>query len=141
MTHETMPSGRRGVAEGRVADAVRGNWVDRRAPAGARPYLRLSRADRPIGTWLLLIPCWWGLLLAAAADPARARRRSTSGSPPAARSGAVLMRGAGCTWNDLTDRDIDAQGGAHPVAAAALGAGDAAAGGGLDGGAGAGGLR
>ena len=51
-----------------MADAVLGNWVDRRAPAWARPYLRLSRADRPIGTWLLLIPCWWGLLLAAAAD-------------------------------------------------------------------------
>ena len=92
-----------------MADAVQGNWVDRRAPAWARPYLRLSRADRPIGTWLLLIPCWWGLLLAAAADPGGADALSTSGSPPAARSGAVLMRGAGCTWNDLTDRDIDAQ--------------------------------
>ena len=56
-----------------MADAVQGNWVDRRAPARARPYLRLSRADRPIGTWLLLIPCWWGLLLAAAADPAGLR--------------------------------------------------------------------
>jgi 4-hydroxybenzoate polyprenyltransferase len=51
-----------------VADAVRGNWVDRLAPAATRPYLRLSRADRPIGTWLLLLPCWWGVMLAAAAD-------------------------------------------------------------------------
>ena len=54
---------------GMVADAVRGNWVDRLAPAATRPYLRLSRADRPIGTWLLLLPCWWGVALAAAADP------------------------------------------------------------------------
>ncbi|MDP2087377.1 MAG: 4-hydroxybenzoate octaprenyltransferase, partial [Gemmobacter sp.] len=52
---------------GMVADAVRGNWVDRWAPPATRPYLRLSRADRPIGTWLLLLPCWWGVALAAAA--------------------------------------------------------------------------
>ena len=52
--------------EGQVADAVRGNWVDTRAPEWTRPYLRLSRADRPIGTWLLLIPCLWGGLLSAA---------------------------------------------------------------------------
>jgi 4-hydroxybenzoate polyprenyltransferase len=94
--------------EGRVADAVGGNWVDRLAPPATRPYLRLSRADRPIGTWLLLIPCWWGLLLAAAADP--------GGLSPAdawialgCALGAVLMRGAGCTWNDLSDRDFDAR--------------------------------
>ena len=49
---------------GQVSDAVSGNWVDRVAPEWSRPYLRLSRADRPIGTWLLLIPCLWGLLLA-----------------------------------------------------------------------------
>ena len=49
-----------------VADAVKGNWVDTRAQAWTRPYLRLSRADRPIGTWLLLLPCWWGVALAAA---------------------------------------------------------------------------
>jgi 4-hydroxybenzoate polyprenyltransferase len=105
MTRQTMPSH---AAEGSVADAVQGNWVDRLAPAATRPYLRLSRADRPIGTWLLLIPCWWGLLLAAAADPA--------GLGPfdlwiaiGCALGAFLMRGAGCTWNDLTDRDIDAR--------------------------------
>jgi 4-hydroxybenzoate polyprenyltransferase len=95
-------------AEGRVADAVRGNWVDRRAPAAARPYLRLSRADRPIGTWLLLIPCWWGLLLAAAADPGGLRPFDAWIALGCA-LGAFLMRGAGCTWNDLTDRDIDAR--------------------------------
>ena len=59
------------LPEGQVADAASGNWVDRYAPAPARPYLRLSRADRPIGTWLLLLPCWWGLALAASVDGAR----------------------------------------------------------------------
>ena len=51
-----------------VADAVSGNWVDVYAPSAVRPYLRLSRADRPIGTWLLLLPCWWGLTLAMLHD-------------------------------------------------------------------------
>ena len=92
---------------GEVADAVTGNWVDRRAPAWSRPYLRLSRADRPIGTWLLLLPCWWGVALAAAADPAGAGWRDLW-IAAACGLGAWLMRGAGCTWNDITDRDIDA---------------------------------
>ncbi len=93
--------------DGRVADATDANWVDRYAPPTWRPYLRLSRADRPAGTWLLLLPCWWGLALAVAA---------TGGWTPytawlaiACALGAFLMRGAGCTWNDLTDRDFDAQ--------------------------------
>ena len=90
-----------------MADAVRGNWVDRRAPVRARPYLRLSRADRPIGTWLLLIPCWWGVLLAASADPAGLGGFDLWIAIGCA-IGAFLMRGAGCTWNDLTDRQIDA---------------------------------
>ena len=89
-----------------VSDAVRGNWVDRLAPAVTRPYLRLSRADRPIGTWLLLIPCWWGVLLAATADGGM--RAYDLWLLAGCGLGAVLMRGAGCTWNDLTDRDIDA---------------------------------
>ena len=89
---------------GQVADAVTGNWVDRRAPAWSRPYLRLSRADRPIGTWLLLLPCWWGVLLAAAAtEPRWFDLWIIAGCG----IGAVLMRGAGCTWNDITDRGID----------------------------------
>jgi 4-hydroxybenzoate polyprenyltransferase len=92
--------------EGQVADAVTGNWVDRRAPKPARPYLRLSRADRPIGTWLLLLPCWWGVMLAAAADPAGPRLFDLWIVAGCA-IGAVLMRGAGCTWNDITDRDFD----------------------------------
>jgi len=53
---------------GQVADAVKGNWVDTIAPAPTRPYLRLSRADRPIGTWLLLIPCFWSIAVAALAE-------------------------------------------------------------------------
>lgn len=88
-----------------VADAVDGNWVDRRAPARLRPLLRLSRLDRPIGTWLLLIPCLWGLGLAML----------HSGTVQLGDAwilfvctiGSVLMRGAGCTWNDFTDRDFD----------------------------------
>jgi 4-hydroxybenzoate polyprenyltransferase len=92
--------------EGQVADAVRGNWVDRLAPRAARPFLRLSRADRPIGTWLLLLPCWWGVLLAAAAQPGSAGWM-TLWIVVGCGIGAVLMRGAGCTWNDITDRDID----------------------------------
>ncbi|RKF12984.1 4-hydroxybenzoate octaprenyltransferase [Roseovarius spongiae] len=90
---------------GEVADAVRGNWVDRLAPPVTRPYLRLSRADRPIGTWLLLLPCWWGLLLAMLSD-GQARWLDLwifAGCG----IGAFLMRGAGCTWNDITDRHID----------------------------------
>lgn len=90
---------------GRVADAT-GNWVDNLAPVAARPYLRLARADRPIGSWLLLIPCWWSSALAAIAA-------GKSGPDPLHlvlfAVGAIAMRGAGCTWNDLTDRDLDAK--------------------------------
>jgi 4-hydroxybenzoate polyprenyltransferase len=92
---------------GQVADAVRGNWVDRLAPAGTRPYLRLSRADRPIGTWLLLLPCWWGVMLAAGADPSGLNLFDLWIVVGCA-IGAFLMRGAGCTWNDMTDKDFDA---------------------------------
>lgn len=92
---------------GQVADAVSGNWVDRHAPVEARPYLRLSRADRPIGTWLLLLPCWWGGALAAAADQHGAGWGDLWIALGCG-AGAWLMRGAGCTWNDITDRDIDA---------------------------------
>jgi 4-hydroxybenzoate polyprenyltransferase len=92
-------------ADGPVADAVTGNWVDRLAPEFTRPYLRLSRADRPIGTWLLLIPCWWGVALAAARDGWRIWDLWIILGCAA---GAWLMRGAGCTWNDITDRDFDA---------------------------------
>ncbi len=92
------------AAAGIVADAPRDNWVDRYAPAAWRPYLRLARADRPIGTWLLLIPCLWGVALAAAAD---APRLFDLWIVAGCTIGAFLMRGAGCTWNDITDRNFD----------------------------------
>ncbi|WP_232820728.1 4-hydroxybenzoate octaprenyltransferase [Thalassobius sp. I31.1] len=91
---------------GQVADAYTGNWVDHRAPAWTRPYLRLSRADRPIGTWLLLLPCWWGLTLAAAMDGFVLFDLWIA---VGCTIGAFLMRGAGCTWNDITDRNFDGQ--------------------------------
>ena len=90
---------------GQVADAVQGNWVDTWAPTFARPYLRLSRADRPIGTWLLLLPCWWGVLLAAGNQGRFGWAEAWV--MLACAIGAWLMRGAGCTWNDITDRDFD----------------------------------
>jgi 4-hydroxybenzoate polyprenyltransferase len=91
-------------AAGRVADSA-GNWVDSLAPGWTRPYLRLARADRPIGSWLLLLPCWWSAALAAvqAREPIPNVRHLAMFA-----IGAVAMRGAGCTWNDLVDRDIDA---------------------------------
>src|SRR3954452_4627369 len=92
-------------AAARVSDAT-GNWVDTHAPLWSRPYLRLSRFDRPIGSWLLLMPCWWSAALAA--DVAR----DVSQLPLVIvlfLIGAFVMRGAGCTWNDITDRDLDAK--------------------------------
>ena len=96
MTDATSPA---------VADAPKDNWADRYLPRALIPYARLARLDRPIGWWLLLLPCWWGLALAAM-DP---------GAAPDWRlallflAGAIVMRGAGCTLNDLADRDIDAK--------------------------------
>ena len=90
-----------GAAE-RVADST-GNWVDSLAPARARPYLRLARLDRPIGSWLLLIPCWWSAGLAAVA----AREAVSIWHVVLFFIGAFAMRGAGCTWNDIVDRDLD----------------------------------
>jgi 4-hydroxybenzoate polyprenyltransferase len=91
-------------AAGRVADST-DNWVDKSAPAWARPYLRLGRFDRPIGAWLLLLPCWWSVGLAAvhAAAPIDIRHTALFFV------GAFAMRGAGCTWNDIVDRDLDAR--------------------------------
>src|SRR5215510_3979744 len=91
-------------AAARVADAT-GNWVDTHAPPWLRPYLRLARLDRPIGSWLLLLPCWWSAALAAGAT------HDFSQLPLQIALffvGAFAMRGAGCTWNDITDRDLDA---------------------------------
>jgi len=89
------------------ADAAKDNWVDLYAPEGAKPYLRLMRADRPIGTWLLLIPCWQGLALAAAERGAEPRALLLDAALFAV--GAIVMRGAGCAYNDIVDRDFDAK--------------------------------
>ena len=87
---------------GRVADAT-GNWVDNLAPAASRPYLRLARLDRPIGSWLLLMPCWWSLGIAGI----RANHLPSLWYVILFFVGAFAMRGAGCTWNDLVDRNLD----------------------------------
>jgi 4-hydroxybenzoate polyprenyltransferase len=89
---------------GRVADST-GNWVDGVAPAWARPYLRLARLDRPIGSWLLLMPCWWSVGLAAV----HAGSQVNLWHVLLFFVGAFAMRGAGCTWNDIVDRDLDAR--------------------------------
>jgi 4-hydroxybenzoate polyprenyltransferase len=91
-------------ADVRVADATEKNWVDRHFPLWSRPYLRLARADRPAGTWLLLIPCWQSLFLAIAAT---GWRLVDLWLIVAFAIGAFLMRGAGCVWNDVTDRNFD----------------------------------
>lgn len=88
---------------GIVADAVRGHWADTLLPMWLRPYARLARWERPIGWWLLLWPCWWSAALAADA----AGRWPNLWHLALFLVGAVAMRGAGCTWNDLVDRDID----------------------------------
>ncbi len=87
-----------------IADAPAKNWVDTYAPAPLKPYFKLARYDRPIGTWLLLLPCWLGLALAEVA---------TNATLPhifyyvLVAIGAIAMRGGGCTWNDIVDRDYD----------------------------------
>ena len=89
-----------------VPDAVRGNWVDRYAPKNIRPFAQLARWDRPIGWWLLLWPCWWSVALA------------TNSLEQISLNlwylflfliGSIAMRGAGCTYNDIVDRNIDTQ--------------------------------
>ena len=94
-----------GIDDTAASDIPKGGWVDRLLPAAARPYARLARLDRPIGTWLLLFPCWWSI---AFASPQPLSWESlilfaTFGI------GALTMRGAGCTFNDICDRDFDAQ--------------------------------
>jgi 4-hydroxybenzoate polyprenyltransferase len=87
-----------------MSDIESGDLTDRYAPAAWRPYIRLARLDRPIGTWLLLFPGWWAIAMAA-----------PQGGWPEWRLmllfavGAVAMRGAGCTLNDIIDRDFDAR--------------------------------
>jgi 4-hydroxybenzoate polyprenyltransferase len=93
-------------AEAPLPDAVSGHWVDTRAPRASRPFLKLARIERPIGWWLLLLPCWWAAGLAAIAagnpypDPWHCLLFLV---------GAIVMRGAGCTFNDIIDRKLDAK--------------------------------
>jgi 4-hydroxybenzoate polyprenyltransferase len=77
-----------------------GDWVERWLPEWAEPYARLARLDRPIGTWLLLFPGWWGIALAGPRSPDPILLLLFA-------VGAVVMRGAGCTLNDIADRDYD----------------------------------
>ncbi|MEO1720559.1 MAG: 4-hydroxybenzoate octaprenyltransferase [Pseudomonadota bacterium] len=90
----------------RIADAAADNWVDAYAPDRIKPYLKLARADRPIGTWLLLFPCWWSLALGHI-DNGQGWINLWYLALFAV--GAFVMRGAGCTWNDIVDRDYDAR--------------------------------
>jgi 4-hydroxybenzoate polyprenyltransferase len=89
-----------------VADASHGNWVDRYAPEPLKPYARLARWDRPIGFWLLFWPCGFSLALAAMANPARGFNWLAL---VLMLVGAIAMRGAGCTLNDIVDTDLDAK--------------------------------
>lgn len=129
----------------KTADAIEGSWVYRIAPARLRPWLKLARVDRPVGTWLLLWPCWWALMLGRAGRDAAAHLPDGAASEQAAALlhagadlaadagvgasasvgasalgemlllfalfavGALFMRGAGCTYNDILDKDFDAQ--------------------------------
>ncbi|MEM6667288.1 MAG: UbiA family prenyltransferase, partial [Pseudomonadota bacterium] len=86
-------------------DALKGHWVER-LPEGIKPYARLARWDRPIGWWLLLWPCWWSAALASVASDAMI---PNLWHMALFFIGAVAMRGAGCTYNDIVDRKIDAQ--------------------------------
>jgi 4-hydroxybenzoate polyprenyltransferase len=93
------------MAQTHLPDAVPTNWVDRYAPAALVPWLKLGRFDRPTGIWLLMLPGWMGAALAAAGvgkfpDPVLLILILI---------GAALMRAAGCAYNDIVDRDIDAQ--------------------------------
>lgn len=91
-------------AAGTVADASRGNWLDRYAPEWLKPYGRLARWDRPIPLLLLFWPCGFALALAALANPARG---FDWWALILFYVGSVAMRGAGCTFNDIVDTDID----------------------------------
>ncbi len=108
-----------------LPDSVQGQWLFRLAPRAWHPYLQLARLDRPAGWWLLLLPCWWSSALASI----------WQGAPLHIRDlllffvGAVAMRGAGSTYNDMVDRDIDAKVArtqSRPLASGRIGVKDAA---------------
>jgi 4-hydroxybenzoate polyprenyltransferase len=88
-----------------LPDAAPTNWVDRHAPAALRPWLKLGRFDRPTGIWLLMLPGWQGIALADAIE----RRLPDPWLLLLFFLGATLMRSAGCAYNDIVDRDLDAK--------------------------------
>ncbi len=92
-------------ADTTASDIPEGGWIDR-LPGPLRPYLRLARLDRPIGTWLLAFPCWWSLVLAS---PGLDQAGRLMGLAALFAAGALVMRGTGCTFNDIVDRDLDAK--------------------------------
>jgi 4-hydroxybenzoate polyprenyltransferase len=100
--HDQVPGAARRA--GVIADAPPRNWVDTLAPAAAKPYLKLARFDRPIGAWLLLFPTWWSQALA---ERSLGRPWPDPWLVLLFLIGAFVMRGAGCTWNDIVDRDYD----------------------------------
>jgi 4-hydroxybenzoate polyprenyltransferase len=102
----TAPPSRTPTTTGQVPDAPPGNWVDRLAPPAWKPYLRLARLDRPIGAWLLLFPACWGQALA---EVSLGRPYPNLWYLLLFWIGAFVMRGAGCTYNDIVDRDYDAR--------------------------------
>lgn len=99
------------TSQGRVADAPSGHWVYRALPRWLWPYAQLARWDRPIGWLLLLWPCWWSAALAAVTLASPGEPLATLLPPPSHLIlfliGAIAMRGAGCTYNDIVDQDID----------------------------------
>jgi len=112
------------VTSAPLPDAAPDNWVDRYAPPPLRPWLKLGRFDRPTGIWLLMLPGWQGIALADAIqgrwpDPVLLALFF---------AGAVLMRTAGCAYNDIVDRELDAKvarTAARPVASGQIGVGAA----------------
>ena len=101
----SAPNSGRQTASGALPDAAPGQWLFQIAPPRLRPYLQLARVDRPIGWWLLLLPCWESSALAAMAEG----RGLYVSHLLLFLIGAVAMRGAGSTYNDLVDREIDAK--------------------------------
>ena len=102
----TSPTASPSGPAARVADAAADNWADRMMPVALRPFARLARFDRPTGAWLLLFPCWWGQALG---EVQLGHAYPNLWYLLLFLIGAFVMRGAGCTYNDIIDRDFDAQ--------------------------------
>lgn len=87
-------------------DMPQDGWIDRFMPEAVRPYLKLLRLDRPIGTWLLLLPCWWSTAMAGGLSADIGAKQIVI-MMALFGLGAIIMRGAGCVINDLADRNFD----------------------------------